>query len=402
MKLGQRRNNLSTKSNCPSSFQKESRNNFFGKSDQPKPFFNYHPIQTKLTIGQPNDIYEKEADAMADKVVQRQSNHNVVQTKCSSCEKEEKLQKKSDPSPQTASPNIESSLNTSKGSGSPLPNNTRQQMESSFGADFSGVHIHNDNSSVAMNNDLHAQAFTHGSDIYFNSGKYDANSNSGKHLLAHELTHVVQQNPNSDIQCQKSSRIRPYIRKITIHLTPLQSADLEWAGTPPDAPGVDHFTVSTGKGYSNPGDDPGTCLRDCCTDADTQCDAPYNQPGKTGACCTYVGSNFWTGRAVPEHNTWQWWTPVQPYYSKRGIALHQHTEVTGHPIGHGCVRMDEPNAKRIFDYSVIGSTRVEIEGRASPVECNDDRKCAKQSSLQQGDSTLQETSPQEQREGIAT
>ena len=44
-----------------------------------------------------------------------------------------------------------------------------------------------------MNQDLNAQAFTHGSDVYFNSGKYDTGSSEGQKLLAHELTHVVQQ-----------------------------------------------------------------------------------------------------------------------------------------------------------------------------------------------------------------
>ncbi len=85
-------------------------------------------------------------------------------------------------------------------------------MESSFGTDFSGVRIHNDSSSVQMNKDLQAQAFTNGSDIYFNSGKYDTNSKGGKHLLAHELTHVVQQNDNTDLTkatLQKKPAVKP-------------------------------------------------------------------------------------------------------------------------------------------------------------------------------------------------
>ena len=164
----------------------------------------------------------------------------------------------------------------------------------------------------------------------------------------------------NSIQRQKS-QVEPYIKKITVHLTPKQSADLEWAGTPPaNALGADHFTVSTGKGYSDPGDPVGTCSRTCCENAETQCDAPFNQPNKVGACCTYVGTKFYTGKAEARPNGWHWWTPIEPYYSKRSIALHQHTEVTGEPIGHGCVRMDEENAKRIYDFSVNGKTKVEI------------------------------------------
>ncbi|MDH7444129.1 eCIS core domain-containing protein [Aquimarina sp. 2201CG14-23] len=87
---------------------------------------------------------------------------------------------------------IESQLN-SKSGGASLPQETQSQMESGFGTDFSNVKVHTDSSAVQMNKDLGAQAFTHGNDIYFNEGKYDTTSTSGKHLLAHELTHTVQQ-----------------------------------------------------------------------------------------------------------------------------------------------------------------------------------------------------------------
>jgi hypothetical protein len=273
-------------------------------------------------------------------------------------------------------------------------------MESRFGSDFSSVKIHSDDSAAQISRELNAQAFTVGNDIYFNSGKYSPDSEHGKHLLAHELTHVVQQsftvaqskNPVTTSSLDTpivQRRMAPYIKKITVHLTPPQSADLEWEGVPPvDASGKDNFTVSTGKGYSDPGDSPGTCRRTCCTDALTQCAPPWNNPTNVGACCTYYGDKYWTGTPVDEHNTWKWWTPIQPYYSTRGIALHQHTEVTGEPIGHGCVRMDEPNAKRIYDYSNGQKTNVTIDGRAAPVACEKDRLCSgssgasgKQSSL---------------------
>ena len=90
--------------------------------------------------------------------------------------------------------NLESKINNSKNKGNPIPENTRAFMESRFGADFSNVKIHTDSNSVQMNKELNAHAFTHGNDIYFNSGEFNPESSSGKHLLAHELTHVVQQN----------------------------------------------------------------------------------------------------------------------------------------------------------------------------------------------------------------
>ncbi|MDO8929137.1 MAG: DUF4157 domain-containing protein, partial [Bacteroidota bacterium] len=92
-----------------------------------------------------------------------------------------------------ASPSIENKINASKGSGSPLDHSTRSEMESGFGNNFSGVRVHTGNEAQQMNKDLNAQAFTHGQDIYFDEGKYNPETTSGKHLLAHELTHTVQQ-----------------------------------------------------------------------------------------------------------------------------------------------------------------------------------------------------------------
>lgn len=117
-----------------------------------------------------------------------------IRRKCPACMEDEQISKKGDgTSSQTAPPAVESGLKASKGGGAPLPDQTRGKMESSFGRDLGNVRIHNDSSSAAMNKSLRAQAFTHGNDIYFNSGKYDPGSRSGQHLLAHELTHTVQQ-----------------------------------------------------------------------------------------------------------------------------------------------------------------------------------------------------------------
>ncbi|MEM9004473.1 MAG: DUF4157 domain-containing protein [Cyanobacteria bacterium P01_F01_bin.86] len=88
---------------------------------------------------------------------------------------------------------IESRLQSSKGGGQPLADGTRNFMESRFGNDFSSVRVHTNAESVQMNQSLQAQAFTHGNDIYFNAGKYNPESTGGKRLLAHELTHTIQQ-----------------------------------------------------------------------------------------------------------------------------------------------------------------------------------------------------------------
>ncbi len=88
---------------------------------------------------------------------------------------------------------VEKLLKTSKGKGGPLPEGVRNQMESSFGAEFSEVQIHTDGIASSMSKQLGALAFAHGKDIYFNTGKFDPNSKKGRQLLAHELTHTIQQ-----------------------------------------------------------------------------------------------------------------------------------------------------------------------------------------------------------------
>jgi hypothetical protein len=198
-------------------------------------------IQTKLIIGQPNDRYEQEADRVADEVmrmpepqVQRQvepeeeEEEELIQTKPIAeeitpliqkqpIEEEEPiegLEEEEEPimtkalsygAPQVTD-GLRALLNRSKGGGQKLPETYGDFMEKRFGVDFSGVRIHTDSNAVQMNRDLSAQAFTHGRDIYFGAGRYSPSTSSGERLLAHELTHVVQQTSNDipgvpTIQC---------------------------------------------------------------------------------------------------------------------------------------------------------------------------------------------------------
>ncbi|MEP2936711.1 MAG: DUF4157 domain-containing protein [Gilvibacter sp.] len=99
-----------------------------------------------------------------------------------------------------ANSNIESKINQSKGRGQAMDKGTNAAMSSSFGTDFSHVSIHTDETAVQLSQDLGAKAFTTGNDIYFNRGQYDPSSKSGQKLLAHELTHTVQQEDSGMIQ----------------------------------------------------------------------------------------------------------------------------------------------------------------------------------------------------------
>lgn len=107
--------------------------------------------------------------------------------------------------PPQGSIQFEQSLSSSKGAGSALPSDTKQFMESRFGADFSGVKIHTGTTAENLSTNIHAQAFTHGNDIYFNSGKYSPNTADGGVLLAHELTHTIQQGASKTSAANSSS-----------------------------------------------------------------------------------------------------------------------------------------------------------------------------------------------------
>ncbi|MPZ74591.1 MAG: DUF4157 domain-containing protein [Nitriliruptorales bacterium] len=79
------------------------------------------------------------------------------------------------------------------GSGQPLDRDTRSMMESRLGADFSDVRVHTGGTASESARQMNAQAYTVGNDVVFQSGNYAPETDSGKHMLAHELTHVVQQ-----------------------------------------------------------------------------------------------------------------------------------------------------------------------------------------------------------------
>jgi len=162
---------------------------------------NANHVQCKLTVGSINDPLEHEADAMADKVM-RMPEQGLIQRKCAHCEEEEKaqrkplssfIQRKESAGESVVSEGLNQQINSSKGSGNKMDEKTESFMENSFGADFGDVKIHTNDEAAHMNRDLSARAFTIGNDIYFNHGQYQPSSEAGKHLLAHELTHTLQQ-----------------------------------------------------------------------------------------------------------------------------------------------------------------------------------------------------------------
>lgn len=151
-------------------------------------------LQAKLVVGAANDPLEREADRLAAQVLRTWS----LSARVSRESIEAGLRRLAVPGGDFASSfeadaAVAERLKARRGAGHALPGAIRDRMEAGFGADFHSVRIHRDTESAAISTGLAARAFTHGSDIYFGPGAYDPASSSGRHLLAHELTHVVQQ-----------------------------------------------------------------------------------------------------------------------------------------------------------------------------------------------------------------
>lgn len=177
-------------------------------------------VQPKLTVGESGDVYEQEADRMADQVMAISQSDRLIQEREPKKE-QSKIQMKSSlaSDENLATSGIEGQLDSSKGGGSPLPDDVRSFMEPRFGSDFSQVRVHTSSESVQMNQDLNAQAFTHKHDIYFGAGKTPAKDA----LTAHELTHIAQQtspvqHPLIQLKPDPQSSFQTFIESKVAHI----------------------------------------------------------------------------------------------------------------------------------------------------------------------------------------
>jgi len=200
------------------------------------------PVQAKLKIGKPNDRYEQEADRVADRVMSASESSHVAAPVAGSItpltvqraeeeeaqtlplqrqeeeegaaqpklqrqpeeeeeaqpmlqrqeEEEEEMQMK--PAGNVVAPkHFAAQMSRVRDSGQPLPVSERAFFEPRFGTDFSGVRVHSGGQAAEMSRNVQARAFTVGNDLVFGAGQYEPGSVKGRKLLAHELTHVVQQ-----------------------------------------------------------------------------------------------------------------------------------------------------------------------------------------------------------------
>jgi hypothetical protein len=158
-------------------------------------------VHAKLEISQAGDAHEQQADAVAQKVTAGKDASSILTQQLSFVPS---AQTKSEGESLQAPGNFQSQLDSSKGSGQSLPENVQKDIGGKMGADLSDVKIHTGSNAHEMSEGINAKAFTHGQDIYFKNGNYNPESSDGKNLLAHELTHTVQQG---------SGKVQPKIQR---------------------------------------------------------------------------------------------------------------------------------------------------------------------------------------------
>ncbi|PTL78086.1 DUF4157 domain-containing protein [Vitiosangium sp. GDMCC 1.1324] len=176
----------------------EDRYRYFEPRSPPGSALTPQGVQRKATVSSPGDPHEREADEMAARVMRMAEPTSIhsapveLQRKCAACEEEEKTihTKRAPASNAEAALDTGAALRAIEHGGEPLPASLRSYFEPRFGHDFSRVRVHIDDDAAQA---VQARAYTVGQDIVFGQGEYAPDTTEGKHLLAHELTHVVQQ-----------------------------------------------------------------------------------------------------------------------------------------------------------------------------------------------------------------
>ncbi|HQU31013.1 MAG: DUF4157 domain-containing protein [Planctomycetia bacterium] len=241
-------------------------------------------VQMKMTVNKPGDMLEQEADKMADKVMRmpspasiekklpEQTNEKLQKKEKEKEEKiqrapisEEKVSKKEEEKIQKAAAseeklqrdgggapsltgNTQSAIQGKTTGGQPLSSDVRGYMEPRFNADFSNVRIHSDAESAGLSNQLSARAFTYQNHVFFSRDQYQPGTNEGKQLLAHELTHTIQQGHSIQRSPQVSTTTAapPIQRFLGIDIPSWQDV-IDWlAEKAYNIPGYRMFTIVIG------------------------------------------------------------------------------------------------------------------------------------------------------------
>lgn len=350
----------------PDKTMRSTQSSFFNRQTQANVV-----VQPKLTVGASNDAHEREADQTADRVMRKSEGTPMasmtpiaaIQRKCEQCEKEEKVNRKETGTSGgfTAPPSVSRAISRS---GQALEPAAKSFMETRFNRKFDGVQVHTDGEAANSARDISAKAYTSGNHIVFGEGQYQPNTEGGRHLLAHELTHVVQQNGGAmqEIQRDKTGKSQepispkkkpePPKKKIVVDLTTQKATLFEGDKE------VKSMQVSTGKkghetttsthakpftiGEKDKNHASSTYGK--CVDAKgvKQSDSSNGAKG-CGKGLKYVGAPM-------------------PFFQRfnGGEGFHVgKVDADGHD-SHGCVRLNEGDAKFLWDWTHSKKGSVEV------------------------------------------
>ena len=196
-------------------------------------------LQLKLRVGSVDDPLEREADRVAAEVLMRLADTATLPTAASQADGPAQVQRSATAQSLSRTPghgreggdadeDVARRVQRSAGGGRPMEHAVRDRMQKGFGADFAAVRVHADREADGLSRSLNARAFTTGSDIYFGAGQYRPETPSGQELLAHELTHTLQQGservqrsavPASQVSDDRSGRVRRWDLKAGVDVS---------------------------------------------------------------------------------------------------------------------------------------------------------------------------------------
>jgi hypothetical protein len=158
--------------------------------------------KSSLPVSSPGNVSEQDADRLADRIAQPLRGADHFHTRAASSGIGVPNATRARTESMTAPPAVQDALNSP---GHSLDQSTRERMEAGLGHDFSRVRVHADADAAAANRAVNSSAFTVGQDVVFGAGQYRPHTASGQHLLAHELTHVVQQARGGTLAVQRQT-----------------------------------------------------------------------------------------------------------------------------------------------------------------------------------------------------
>jgi hypothetical protein len=317
-------------------------------------------IQKKFSVGDGDDPLEKEADRVAEQVLTAPAQSEVMTAP-------PQIQRFSQQASKGASAAPASVDKALSGSGTALESALQEDMSQRFDHDFSNVRVHTDTAAAQSARDVNADAYTAGNNIVFAAGRYAPQSREGQRLIAHELTHVVQQGqtsartirrappkgggktakPKVPMVCGRRSRkvAGNSITKVILDVG-ANTLKIEWADPKKIPPG------SAGTHAISPG--AGLCCVDCNVDTVSQTQDTLCTPKGKGTPWKVTGN---TDCHLPGFPT----AKNPTYFQRKGIAIHS-GNTSSPPQSHGCARTSIEISELIHDNSVVGTTEIESNG----------------------------------------